>query len=169
METNKFSILDEDIYDNIDVDVEVDVDVDVDDKIVKLQTLSIPNQNLEKQVNFNLEEPEIILPIKKKKGRKSKKDKQLELEALERNKVPPKLFPNLNEKIFDVIEIKGVEYFLDTYFGIIYDREINQVGIKRKNEYILYDNFNIDKIETQLKFDDEEVEQIIKLLTKKKV
>ena len=157
METNKFSILDEDIYDNIDVDV----DVDVDDKIVKLQTLSIPNQNLEKQVNFNLEEQEIILPIKKKKGRKSKKDKQLELEALERNKVPPKLFPNLNEKIFDVIKIKGAEYFLDTYFGIIYDREINQVGIKRKNEYILYDNFNIDinKIESQLELDDKEVKQ----------
>ena len=167
METNKFSILNEDIYDNIDVDV--DVDVDVDDKIVKLQTLSIPNQNLEKQVNFNLEEPEIILPIKKKKGRKSKKDKQLELEALERNKVPPKLFPNLNEKIFDVIEIKGAEYFLDTYFGIIYDREINQVGIKRKNEYILYDNFNIDKIKTQLELDDKEIEQIIKLLTKKNI
>ncbi len=91
------------------------------------------------------------------------------MEALEKNKVPPKLFPNLNEKIFDVIEIKSREYFLDTNFGIIYDDEINQVGIKRKDEYIMYSNFNIDidKIETQLKLDGEEVEQIIKLYTKK--
>ena len=152
------------IFDN-----DIDDDDDDNNEIEKLKTLSIPNQNLEKQINFNLEEQYIILPIKKKKGRKSKKDKQLELEALEKNKVPPKLFPNLNEKIFDVIEIKSREYFLDTNFGIIYDDEINQVGIKRKDEYIMYSNFNIDidKIETQLKLDGEEVEQIIKLYTKK--
>lgn len=151
MSSNIYSILDDDIN---------------DDEIVKLQTSSILNKNLEKQVNFDLGEQEVILPIKKKKGRKSKKDKQLELEALERNKVPPKLFPNLNEKIFDVIEIKGKEYFLDTNFNIIYDEETNQVGIKRKDEYIIYSNFGIDKIETQLELDDKEVEQIIKLLTK---
>ena len=112
-----------------------------------------------------LEKQEIILPIKKKKGRKSKKDKQLEFETIEKNKAPPKLFPNLNEKIFDVIEIKGKEYFFDTDFGIIYDGETQQVGIKKKDEYILYADFGIDKIETQLKLDDEEVMQIIKLYT----
>jgi len=135
----------------------------LDDDLEKLKT-----SNVNKQINFNLEEQEVILPIKKKKGRKSNKDKQLELEALEKNKVPPKLFPNLNEKIFDVIEIKGKEYFLDTNFGIIYDDETNQIGIKRKNEYIIYSDFdiNFDKIKLQLKSDDEEVKQIIKLYTK---
>ena len=152
MNTNIYSILDNDIDDS---------------EIEKYKILNVPI-HLEKQVNFNLCEQEIILPIKKKKGRKSKKDKQLELEAFERNKVPPKLFPNLNEKIFDVIEIGSKEYFLDPNFDIIYDDGINQVGIKRKGEYILYDNFNIDidKIETQLKLDDKEIEQIFKLYIK---
>lgn len=149
MSSNIYSILDDDIN---------------DDEIEKLKTSNV-STHFNKQVNFDLGEQEVILPIKKKKGRKSKKDKQLELEALERNKVPPKLFPNLNEKIFDVIEIKGKEYFLDTNFNIIYDEETNQVGIKRKDEYIIYSNFGIDKIETQLELDDKEVEQIIKLLT----
>lgn len=147
MSSNIYSILDDDIN---------------DEEIEKLKISNV-STHLNKQVNFDLEEQEVILPIKKKKGRKSKKDKQLELEELERNKVPPKLFPNLNEKIFDVIEIKGIEYFLDPDFGIIYDENTNQVGIKRKGECILYTNFNIDKIETQLKLDNEEVEQIIKL------
>lgn len=146
METNIYSILDD----------------DADDKhIEKLKSHMIPN-HLEKHVNFD--EQYTGLSIKKKKGRKSKKDKQLELEALERNKVPPKLFPNLNEKIFDVIEIKGKEYFLDTNFGIIYNDETNQVGIKRENKYIMFDDFGINKIMTQLKLDDDEVSQIIKLL-----
>lgn len=149
MNANIYSVLDDDIDDN---------------EIEKLKISNVPS-NLNKQVNFDLGEQEVILPIKKKKGRKSKKDKQLELEALERNKVPPKLFPNLNEKIFDVIEIGGKEYFLDPDFGIIHDENTNQVGIKRKSEYILYSKFNIDidKIESQLKLDNEEVEQIIKL------
>jgi hypothetical protein len=153
MSSNIYSILDDDIN---------------DDEIEKLKTSNV-STHFNKQVNFDLEEQEVILPIKKKKGRKSKKDKQLELEALERNKVPPKLFPNLNEKIFDVIEIKGKEYFLDTNFNIIYDDETNQVGIKRKNEYIIYSDFGIDKIESQLELDDKEVEHIIKLLTKKNI
>ena len=157
MSTNIYSVLDDELDDELD-----------DDKMEKLKTLNIPTY-LNKQVNFDLEEQEVILPIKKKKGRKSKKDKQLELEALERNKVPPKLFPNLNEKIFDVIEIKGTEYFLDSDFGIIYDENTNQVGIKRKGEYILYADFGIDKIETQLKLDNEEVERIIKLCVKKNI
>lgn len=153
MSSNIYSILDNNIN---------------DDEIEKLKTSNI-STHFNKQVDFDLEEQEVILQIKKKKGRKSKKDKQLELEALEKNKVPPKLFPNLNEKIFDVIEIKGKEYFLDTNFNIIYDEETNQVGIKRKNEYIIYSDFGIDKIESQLELDDKEVEQIIKLLTNKNI
>lgn len=145
------------------------LDEDINGKEIEKLTMSNIQTHLEKQVNFDLGEQEILLPIKKKKGRKSKKDKQLELEALERNKVPPKLFPNLNEKIFDVIEIGGKEYFLDPSFSIIYDEDTNQVGIKRKGEYILYANFNIDKIETQLKLDNIEVQQIIKLYTKKNI
>ena len=157
MKTNIYSILDNNIKDK---DGDEDKDEDKDEE--KLKSLRIINY-LEKQVNFNLgKEPIIILPLKKKKGRKSKKDKQLELEALEKNKVAPKLFPNLNEKIFDVIEIKGKEYFFDENFGIIYDEEANQVGIKRDNKYIIYDEVEINKIVDQIKLDNEEISQILK-------
>lgn len=174
MRTNIFTILDDDDY-----DIEGIMDDETNENIEKLYTSNIygirdqdQNQDqaqaqLKKQINFDLGEQEIMLPIKKKKGRKSKKDKQLELEEIERNKVPPKLFPNLNEKIFDVIEIKGIEYFLDPYFGIIYDGDTNQVGIKKKDEYVFYTDFDvIDKIVSQLKLDDGKVEQIIKSCTK---
>lgn len=150
MKTNIYKILDDDN----DMDGEDDVEVN------KLKSFVKPN-NLESQTNFDLGEQDIILPIKKKKGRKSKKDKQLELEAIERNKVPLKLFPLLNEKIFDVIEIKGSEYFFDSDFRIIYDENINQVGIRRDGKYIIYADFGIDKIEEQMKLDDEIVKQII--------
>lgn len=150
MKTNIYKILDDDE----DMDGEDVVEVE------KLKSFVNPN-HLESQTNFDLGEQEIILPIKKKKGRKSKKDKQLELEAIERNKVPLKLFPLLNEKIFDVIEIKGSEYFFDSDFRIIYDENINQVGIRRDEKYIIYADFGIDKIEEQMKFDDEIVKQII--------
>lgn len=180
--TNIFTILEDDDY-----DMEGIIDDETTTNIEKLHASNIygaRNQglglglgldldldhdypSLDAQVNFDLGEQEIMLPIKKKKGRKSKKDKQLELEAIERNKVPPKLFPNLNEKIFDVIEIKGIEYFLDPYFGIIYDGDTNQVGIKKKDEYVFYTDFAvIDKIVSQLKLDDGKVEQIIKSCTK---
>ena len=105
----------------------------------------------------------IELPIKKKKGRKSKQTKILEQEEMERNKVPIKLFPTLNEKIFDVVEIDGVEYFLDTDFGILYNDEVKQIGIKKNNKYIMYDDTNITKLIQQLELDNNKISELINL------
>jgi hypothetical protein len=102
---------------------------------------------------------EIEIPIKKKKGRKSKKMKLLELEELERKKEPIILFPTLNEKIFDIIEINEKEYFFDSDFNIIYDDTVTQVGIKKNNKYILYSEFN--KINEQIEIDNNNLIQIM--------
>ena len=112
------------------------------DSYNKLQTTTI-----------NSDEKIIELPIKKKKGRKSKQTKILEQEELERNKIPIKLFPTLNEKIFDVVKIDGVEYYLDTDFGILYNDEVKQIGIKKNDKYIMYDDTNITKIIQQLELE----------------
>lgn len=142
MDINKLHILENDIYNEC-----------TENKI----------KNVEQELKV---EQEITLSIKKKKGRKSKKDKLLELELLEKNKVPIKLFPNLNEKIFDVIKIKEKEYFFDTDFCILYDENINQVGFKKDkkdNKYIMYDELDleINKINECIKLNDEEIFQII--------
>jgi hypothetical protein len=107
----------------------------------------------------------IELPIKKKKGRKSKQTKILELEEMEKNKVPIKLFPTLNEKIFDVINIDCKEYYLDSDFGIIYNDEINQIGIKKNDKYILYSEleYKINELNQQLEFDHNQIIQMSKL------
>ena len=127
----------------------------------------LEQNNILHSTNNNLYEKIIELPVKKKKGRKSKQTKILEQEEIERNKVPIKLFPTLNEKIFDVVEINGVEYFLDTDFGIVYNSEINQVGIKKNNKYIMYSEMDIIKLNQQLDTDDKEISKIIKLLSSK--
>ena len=121
-----------------------------------------PN-NILQSTTDNLDEKIIELPIKKKKGRKSKQTKILEQEEMERNKVPIKLFPTLNEKIFDVVEIDGVEYFLDTDFGILYNDEVKQIGIKKNNKYIMYDETNITKLIQQLELENKEISQLINL------
>lgn len=116
---------------------------------------------LVKMLEPNINNETIIeLPIKKKKGRKSKQTKMLELEEIEKNKVPIKLFPTLNEKIFDVIEIDKKEYYLDTDFGIIYDDKIIQIGIRKNNKYILYSDFQNDNLNKQIELDMEEVNKI---------
>jgi hypothetical protein len=122
-----------------------------------------PNNILQHTTNNNLYEKIIELPIKKKKGRKSKQTKILEQEEIERNKVPIKLFPTLNEKIFDVVEIDCVEYFLDTDFGILYNDEVKQIGIKKNNKYIMYDETNITKIIQQIESENKEISQLINL------
>jgi hypothetical protein len=115
----------------------------------------------------NLDEKIIELHVKKKKGRKSKQTKLLEQEELERKRVPKKLFPTLNEKIFDVVEIDGVEYFLDTDFEILYNNEVKQIGIKKNNKYMMYDEINTTKLNQQLETDDKEISQFIELYTNK--
>ena len=117
-------------------------------------------QNNSLQYYKNVKNEIIIeLPIKKKIGRKSKQTKILEQEEIERNKVPIKLFPNLKEKIFDVIKINDDEYFLDTDFGIIYNNEIKQIGIKKNDKYIFYSEIDIDKLNEQFEFENNKILQ----------
>jgi hypothetical protein len=158
MSTNIFEILSPDIDDN-------------DDNLNKDKILEIGKNNvnnyIENQINQNElqkvetdAQPNIpMLPIKKKKGRKSKQTKLLEQEEIERNRVPPKLFPELNEKIFDVIKINDKEYFLDCEFGTIYDEDIKHVGIIKNNEYLMYSDIenNISKILETMKTDKNEI------------
>lgn len=133
---------------------------DIIDNTNNVKSNEIKTDKINNYINQqNILNQETILPIKKKKGRKSNKDKILELEELERNKVPDKLFPTLNEKIFDVIKIDDVEYFLDKEFSIIYDLNINQIGFKKNNKYILYSEHLIDKIIHQLELDTNEISQ----------
>lgn len=133
---------------------------------IKIDINKLSTNNYFDQDNLYSEQ-EIILPIKKKKGRKSKKDKILEQEALEKNKVIPKLFPNLNEKIFDVININETEYFLDSDFGIIYNSNVEIVGLKKDDKYILYsDLLNFEDLKKKILDDDFEISQIIKTCMK---
>lgn len=113
----------------------------------------LDSYNKLQSTTINSDEKIIELPIKKKKGRKSKQTKILEQEELERNKIPIKLFPTLNEKIFDVVKIDRVEYYLDTDFGILYNDEVKQIGIKKNDKYIMYDDTNITKIIQQLELE----------------
>ena len=150
------------------------------DKLKKLKENTLENKNnifkkliflinitykLLKQMFESNDNDKIELPIKKKKGRKSKQTKILELEEMEKNKVPIKLFPTLNEKIFDVINIDNEEYYLDTDFGIIYNYEINQIGIKKNDKYMLYSEleYKINEVNQQLEFDYNQIIQMSKL------
>ena len=94
----------------------------------------------------------IIIP-QKKKGRKSKNDKLLELEEQERiNK--EKRFPTLNQKIFEVVKINKMDYYYDADFNILYDEFISPVGFKQNmdtKDFIFYQNTK-DIIE-QIKLD----------------
>ena len=119
--------------------------------------------NLLKNNNNNDNNETIMeLPIKKKKGRKSKLTKKLEQEQLEKNKIPIKLFPNLNEKIYDVIKIGKDEYFLDKDFNVIYDDKINQVGFIYNSKYILFSDMEMDKDNKQYELNIQEIKNIIK-------
>jgi hypothetical protein len=149
------------------------------DKLKKLKENTLENKNnifkklifIINRIIFNKKmfesnnNDKIEIPIKKKKGRKSKQTKILELEEMEKNKVPIKLFPTLNEKIFDVINIDCKEYYLDTDFGIIYNDEINQIGIKKNDKYILYSEleYKINELNQQLEFDHNQIIQMSKL------
>lgn len=96
--------------------------------------------NLDNVDNINNSEQVII---KKKKGRKSKKNKLLELE-LEAKKEKESIikFPPRSEKIFDVVLIDEVEYFYDTDFNILLDIDSKPVGFKNNNKFIFYSEKN---------------------------
>jgi hypothetical protein len=88
----------------------------------------------------------VELPIKKK-GRKSKKTKLLELE-LEKSKLAKiviRNFPTFDEKIFDVVMIGDIEYFYDSDFNLLLDKYRNPVGFKNNFKYVFYSELNRDK------------------------
>lgn len=122
----------------------------IEEQITKSQSQSRQNNQLE---NTSI----LLVQNKKKKGRKTKLIKMLEQEELKRNKVPIKLFPNLNEKIFDLVQIDGMEYFLDNEFGIVYNNNVEQVGIKKNDSYMFYNFQDIEKLNCKLEQDKKEI------------
>ena len=118
------------------------------------------NDSINELIKNNIENNETIveLPVKKKKGRKSKKVKELEL-GEEKPIEPVKRFPKLSEKIFDVLQISDVEYFYDTDFNLLLDSNVNPVGFKHDKKFIFYSE-TINDI-NQVKKDDEEFNNII--------
>ncbi len=101
-------------------------------------------------------EPELmerIKLIKKKKGRKSKIEKELlnRLNILENKKKMNeiKTFPTLAEKIFDVIPIESEEYFYDRELNLLMNANSKPIGFKDKitEKFVFYDTDNqIEKI-----------------------
>ena len=124
---------------------------------------SISNSDLElfdsEQIEeINQEIIDITVPVKKKKGRKSKKTKLLELEQA-KTVIPVRLFPILNEKIFDVVKINGDEYFYDADFNILLDKKVVPIGLKLNSKYIFYSDtlINIKQVQN----DNHEVKKIL--------
>ena len=119
------------------------------------------NNSINKLIENNTKnkyETIIELPMKKKKGRKSKKNKELEL-SQEKQVVKARRFPKLSEKIFDVLKINNIEYYYDTDFNLLLDATVEPVGFKYDKKFVFYSEIN-DTI-YQIKKDDEEVKLII--------
>ncbi len=91
------------------------------------------------------------ITIKKRKGRKTQKEKELEKSNIESSK---KKFPTLNEKIFDVVEINKTEYFYDQEFNMLFDHDTNPIGFKYGSNYVFYSDSSkdIEKIQTDNKY-----------------
>lgn len=161
--------------DNIELELEFDKEPEIPivnlDNFDKTEYLNefIQKQNnndingiLEKQTQNQINNE--IVVIKKKKGRKSKKEKmllenQLELEKLAEE--PVNLFPKLSEVIFDVITINSKEYFYNKNLNTFYDLDSNPVGTydMESNQYIFYDS--IKQIVNKTYNDNLEVEKIL--------
>jgi hypothetical protein len=149
--------------------VEIVVLNDIDNNLSVNETIenSINIIDLESDKNKINQDPnsnEIIieLPIKKKKGRKSKKIKQLEFEQ-EKQAEPVRRFPKLSEKIFDVLKINGTEYFYDKDFNLLLDSNVIPVGFKHDKKFVFYSE-TMDHI-NMVKKDDNEVKNIQKIFT----
>lgn len=138
---------------NIDINVDIEMEMNIDNCKNIIQE---NNQNIGVDTN-DIEEKIIELPIKKKKGRKSKKNKELELEQLKPKEIV-RPFPKLSEKIFDVLTIEGTEYFYDTDFNLLLDKDVEPVGFKVKDKFIFYSETS--NIIENVKRDDLEVKKI---------
>ena len=112
--------------------------------------------------NTNLQNDLSVLPIKKKKGRKSKKVKQMEEQLLNEKKIENiRLFPSLNEKIFDLVKINSIEYFYDSDFNVLLNEQVEPIGYKNEDKYILYSE--ADKKIKKITLENTEVYDIMKL------
>jgi hypothetical protein len=134
---------------NIDVDVNIDINMDNCENIIQENNMGVDANGIEEKI--------IELPIKKKKGRKSKKNKELELEQLKPKEII-RPFPKLSEKIFDVLTIDGTEYFYDTDFNLLLDKDVEPVGFKVVDKFIFYSE--ISNVIENVKRDDLEVKKI---------
>ena len=97
--------------------------------------------------------------VKKRKGRKTQKEKELEKLNAESSK---KKFPTLDEKIFNVVEINKTEYFYDQEFNMLFDTETNLIGFKNGSDYVFYSDSSkdIEKIQADNKYVKELLEAV---------
>lgn len=102
-----------------------------------------------------------VIVVKKKKGRKSKKDLLLNKEEIKVEVKP--LFPTLAEKIFDVVNISNCEYYYDMEHNILMDSESNPKGYLFENKYIFYDS----ELSKLVEKDNKEVNNILKYFNSK--
>lgn len=153
---NKKNIL---VKNNID-----DTNLKLDKNNIELEFENIKNyndynENITNEKKDNQINEDIV--IKKKKGRKSKKDKLQETEQIKIIE-PEKIFPTLIEKIFDVIKINNCEYYYDREHNIFMDNTCEPKGYMLNKKYIFYDVEFIKKIEIE----NNEVIKIMKKIQK---
>ncbi len=138
--------------------IKVDIGINTDDEYFKnLSDIYLLNDKIKSKTDIKKEEKrqfnknEILfiidnkdkniqkeIPIKKKKGRKSKKVKEMEQEILNEKIEKIRLFPKLNEKIFDIVKINSIEYFYDFDFNVLLNEQVELIGYKNNDKYILY-------------------------------
>jgi len=113
-------------------------DTNVKEIIIKKKRGRKLKKNIQEELDINKE----IIVVKNRKGRKSKKNIQ---EELNKNLLikPEKIIPN--EKIFDLVEINNIEYFYDIEFNILLDENVVPVGFKKEKNFILYSESIINK------------------------
>ena len=140
--------MDNNIDNNSDIGVEIDLKMDNCENIIQENNIGVDTNYIEEKI--------IELPVKKK-GRKSKKNKELELEQLKPKEII-RPFPKLCEKIFDVLTIEGTEYFYDTDFNLLLDKDVEPVGFKVKDKFVFYSE--ISNVIENIKRDDLEVKKI---------
>lgn len=138
--------------------IKVDIGINTDDEYFKnLSDIYLLNDKIKSKTDIKKEEKsqfnknELLfmidnndkniqneIPIKKKKGRKSKKVKEMEQEILNEKIEKIRLFPKLNEKIFDIVKINSIEYFYDFDFNVLLNEQVELIGYKNNDKYILY-------------------------------
>ena len=114
-------------------------------------------------INENVLEEIVIekASIKKKKGRKPKIKNDLKI-----NNIISKKIIKLKNKIFNIINFNNIEYFYDTEFNILSDKNYEPVGFKYKNKIILYSE--ITNLNNEIKQDNIEINNIKIFFSSKK-